>query len=154
MPRSQEPLPHRKLAFAAVSLQLILLALVFVIPFPRLFTMPEIVRYGVVALNIVGWTFVLLGFIGLGRSLTPLPFPRKYAMLQTSGIYRFSRHPIYGGVVLLALARSISSGSIVTAICALLLAGLLASKARWEESLLRLQYAGYDDYKRRTRMFF
>jgi protein-S-isoprenylcysteine O-methyltransferase Ste14 len=89
----------------------------------------------------------------LGRSLTPFPKPRADGELVTSGVYRHARHPIYGGVLLLALGWSLLHPSWVSGAATLLLLGLLELKSRYEERLLAEAYPGYRAYAARTRRF-
>jgi protein-S-isoprenylcysteine O-methyltransferase Ste14 len=49
---------------------------------------------------------LLLGrsLLDLGQNLTPLPHPRDDGQLVQTGIYGLVRHPLYSGVISLALA--------------------------------------------------
>jgi protein-S-isoprenylcysteine O-methyltransferase Ste14 len=68
----------------------------------------------------------------LGRSLSPLPKPPTASELKESGAYALVRHPIYGGILLLALAwaLALSPWALIPA-GALIIA--LAFKSRLEE---------------------
>jgi len=85
----------------------------------------------------------------LGESLTTLPAPRAGAALVQSGPYRWVRHPIYCGGLLL-----FGGLSLVFSVPALLLTGALAllwqRKASLEERLLVERYPNYASYRRRT----
>ena len=69
--------------------------------------LPFEVRLGIaVAIAVVGVTFDLLGLFAFRKARTtinPLK-PQKTSALVTSGIYRFSRNPMYVGLVGLLLA--------------------------------------------------
>ena len=65
------------------------------------------VAAGLVAL--VGLYLFLGGATGLGRQLTPFPKPIEQGDIKRGGVYGLVRHPIYGGVLLLALAWSLVS---------------------------------------------
>lgn len=87
----------------------------------------------------------------LGSSFTPFPKPVQGGVQKSAGPYRFVRHPIYMAVVVTLggwalLWQSAIAGALVVA-----LAVLLDFKARREEAWLETAYAGYGDYKRRTR---
>ncbi len=59
------------------------------------------------AADLVFWIGVALAVTAglvLGRSLTATPVPTERATLRTSGPYRWVRHPIYTGVLLIVLA--------------------------------------------------
>ncbi len=84
----------------------------------------------------------------LGRSLTPLPRPRGDALRET-GVYARARHPIYGGVLLVALGWSLARSP-----WALVPAGalwlLLQLKSEREELWLAECYPGYAAYRARV----
>jgi protein-S-isoprenylcysteine O-methyltransferase Ste14 len=89
----------------------------------------------------------------LGRNLTPFPRPRPGGELVMGGVYRHVRHPIYGGVLLLAGGWSLVHASWGTGAACLALLWLFERKARYEERLLRRAYPAYADYAARTRRF-
>jgi protein-S-isoprenylcysteine O-methyltransferase Ste14 len=93
------------------------------------------------------------GIRRLGSAASPFPRPVEDAAMREDGVYRLVRHPVYGGVLLLALAWSSwtspwALGS--TAVLALLFEG----KRRREEVWLREAYPGYDAYAERVRRRF
>ena len=73
--------------------------------------------------------------------------------LKTGGLYRLVRHPVYTGVMALAVGAALGSGSVAKALAAAALVGWFMLKARWEETRLRAAYPGYDDYAARTPRF-
>jgi protein-S-isoprenylcysteine O-methyltransferase Ste14 len=89
----------------------------------------------------------------LGRWITPMPRPPAQADLQQRGVYALVRHPIYGGVMLLALAWSLftSPWALLPTIA---LAGLLLMKSRLEEHWLGERFPDYPEYARRVRHRF
>jgi protein-S-isoprenylcysteine O-methyltransferase Ste14 len=93
------------------------------------------------------------GVGSLGRSITPLPRPPAQADLQQQGVYARVRHPIYGGVMLLALAWSLLS-SPWALLPTIALAALLLMKSHLEEHWLRERYPEYPEYARRVRHRF
>lgn len=99
---------------------------------------------------------VALGYRGirdLDRSLSPLPRPRDTAVLIQDGVYRRLRHPIYAGLILLALGWGLLTASWLSIGLAVALALLLDLKARREEVWLRERYPGYVGYAAHTRKF-
>ena len=46
----------------------------------------------------------------LGVNLTPLPKPRNSSSLVTGGIYRYCRHPMYGGLLMASAGLSVALG--------------------------------------------
>ena len=64
-------------------------------------------RVSGLALIVLGLVVAVFAAWNLGRSLTPLPYPKKDAELVTTGLFGYVRHPIYFGVILLAFGWSI-----------------------------------------------
>lgn len=95
--------------------------------------------------------FLLRGGVELGTNLTPLPHPKDDGKLVTSGIYKLVRHPIYSGVIFLAIAYSCWQWSLTHLIGAVLLLLFFDIKARKEESWLRIKFSDYDVYQTRVK---
>jgi protein-S-isoprenylcysteine O-methyltransferase Ste14 len=89
------------------------------------------------ALFVMAGVVFLAAAIALKPSLTVMPEPRENAPYITHGIYRSIRHPMYTGVLLLALAMVVSRWTPSALLVAVLLGAVLASKARYEDELLR-----------------
>ena len=87
-----------------------------------------------ILLLVAGAAVTLTGALTLGRSFTHFPRPRSSGRLHQRGIYRLVRHPVYGGVLLLALVFDL--------------------KSRREEIWLRERYPEYAAYAERTRSRF
>ena len=98
---------------------------------------------------VAGAALLVLGAVALGRSFTPLPRPRRSGRLRQHGIYRLVRHPVYGGVLLLALGWSLADAPLAL-IPTALLAVLFDLKSRREEAWLVERYPEYAAYSNRT----
>jgi protein-S-isoprenylcysteine O-methyltransferase Ste14 len=136
-----------------VLAQLALLAAVVLAPHGNLWRVPSLlVRVGTGA-ELLAIIVLLVAATALGRGLTASPLPSERAQLQTGGLYRLVRHPIYSALLLLAWARTLASGSgwVLGATTALLL--LLEGKARWEERLLARRFPAYAAYAAVTPRF-
>jgi protein-S-isoprenylcysteine O-methyltransferase Ste14 len=105
------------------------------------------------ALMLAGSILAVLAGLRLGRNLTPFPRPRPGGELVTRGVYRYARHPIYGGVLLVAGGWAIVHSSWGTGVAVLLLLWLFERKSRYEERLLSRAYPAYADYAASTRRF-
>lgn len=105
------------------------------------------------ALSLAGLVVLVTGLVNLGRSATALPLPVQDGELRSGGLYRYVRHPIYTGVLALAIGSAIPSGSVWIAVAAAALIGWLTAKARWEERHLMARYPGYAEYAARTPRF-
>jgi protein-S-isoprenylcysteine O-methyltransferase Ste14 len=102
----------------------------------------------------LGASLMIAGVRSLGSSLTPMPVPNADSELKMGGAYALVRHPIYGGVLLLALAWALllSPWALVPAVVVALFFSL---KARLEESYLVHRYGDeYRKYERRVRHRF
>lgn len=104
-------------------------------------------------LVVAGVVLATVGSVQLGRSISPLPFPRDGGALVATGIYSRIRHPIYAGVIAWAIGWPLMVASLEGLALAALLAAVLDLKARREEAWLRERYAGYALYAGRTRRF-
>jgi protein-S-isoprenylcysteine O-methyltransferase Ste14 len=69
------------------------------------------------------------------------------------GAYRLVRHPIYGGLILIALGWSLVS-SALTLVVTVALMLVLEMKSRLEESMLAQRFPEYDAYRQRVRWRF
>lgn len=107
-------------------------------------------------LTSLGWVVAALGValmiwasVTMGKSLTPFPRPKRGGELVVHGPFRYVRHPIYVGGVLVALGLSLVFSAYALVLTAALAAFWFA-KARLEERHLVERFPGYADYRRRT----
>jgi protein-S-isoprenylcysteine O-methyltransferase Ste14 len=111
-------------------------------------------RRGVGLLIAIGGQVLFIpGLAALGHSLTPFPKPLDHARLQVGGAYRFVRHPIYGGLILLGLGWCLLSSPLAL-VPTVALVLVLETKSRLEESMLEERFPEYDAYRRRVRWRF
>lgn len=103
-----------------------------------------------VVIAVAGLIVFGLGVVTLGRSLTPLPRPRLGVELRQRGIYKLARHPIYGGLLLLAAGWSLASAPLGL-VPTTLLAVIFDLKSRREEAWLASHYPEYASYRTATR---
>jgi protein-S-isoprenylcysteine O-methyltransferase Ste14 len=143
----------RVVGWIFVLVQLVLLGLVFLLPGGSDWTSPRWVSIAARILSLLGLAVVAVGLINLGRSATPLPTPVRGGALRSDGLYRYVRHPIYTGVMALAIGSAITSGSISIVAAASALVVWLGIKARWEERRLRARYPDYEAYASHTPRF-
>lgn len=108
--------------------------------------------------TLLGLAFMALGLLvaltaalGLGRALTPLPKPNEAGKLVASGIYRWVRHPIYTGILLMALGWAFYIEGLVTLWSVAVLAIFFDIKSRREEQWLLEKYPEYAAYQKKTR---
>lgn len=101
------------------------------------------------ALLVAGLLLFAGGSQRLGRQLTPFPRPRAAGGVKQGGAYRLVRHPIYGGVLLLAWAWALWS-SPWALLPALLALPFFAVKSLREEAWLCERYPEYAAYSERV----
>lgn len=140
-------------AYVLLGVQVLLLVAVFFLPAGTAWSTPHWLWLISKALWWIGAAILLAGFVNLGRSSTALPTPTPRGELRTSGLYRFVRHPIYTGLIAMAIGSAIPSGNPLSAIAVIALIAWLNLKARWEEARLTTRYPGYAEYAARTPRF-
>jgi protein-S-isoprenylcysteine O-methyltransferase Ste14 len=102
----------------------------------------------------IGLLIAIIGRLQLGRNWANLEdyqvLPGQ-SLIQT-GIYKYIRHPIYIGDVLLLLGLELALNSwLVLGVVVLFLYVIL--QARKEENILANAFPGYANYRKRTKMF-
>ncbi len=90
---------------------------------------------------------------GAGDSPNITPEPKTHVPLVQTGIYSRIRHPIYTGVICIALGAALAHGHPVVLVIALAFIPFFTYKSMFEERLLRQQYADYEAYMLHTGRF-
>ena len=147
-------MPDRTRGWMFVLAQAALLVLLVVLPGADHWPTPNAVRVLASILVVTGLALVLAASLRLGRALTPTPVPNGRGSLQTGGLYRFMRHPIYTGVLVVAMGLVIGSGNVLVLLIGVVTVAFFDRKARWEESQLLAAFPDYAAYVRRTARFF
>jgi protein-S-isoprenylcysteine O-methyltransferase Ste14 len=111
----------------------------------------QIVAGGI--LMVTGLLVVWIAIGDLGSSLSPTPRPRSDGQLVIKGIYSRIRHPIYAGIIELAIGWAGVTGSGWAFLTSLVLAVWLDLKSRREEAWLIERYPEYAAYRDRTPRF-
>lgn len=144
---------NRRIGWAFVVIQMTLIAAVVVSGPDNHWSVPAWLRVMSWALFGLGFAIMAIAALGLGLSLTATPVPKDSGQLKTKGLYRFSRHPIYTGLLAVLAAVTVRSGSWWTVAAALVTLGFFHTKARWEEEQLASRYPGYEAYAVQTPRF-
>jgi protein-S-isoprenylcysteine O-methyltransferase Ste14 len=151
---SSPSIGDRRIAQLLVLGQFVLLALIIFLPGSDSWAVPSPVAGAAQVAETIGIIIMVVAATALGRGLTATPLPNAHAQLRTGGLYRYVRHPIYTGLLLFAVARTLASGSAWTASACLALVLLINVKAHWEERHLVKRFPGYAAYASRTSRFF
>lgn len=105
------------------------------------------VRQVAAAVSALGGLSLFAGAAGgLGKQITPFPKPVEEGSLKRGGAYGLVRHPMYGGVLLLALAWSLLSSPLALAPWTAA-AVFLDAKRRREEAWLVEAHPDYEEYR-------
>lgn len=124
-------------------------AVVFFNRGPLLFSSPE-ARTAGTALCALGLLLMLVAFVSLRAVIQIAPEPKPNGQLVTSGVYRWLRHPIYTGMLVIIVGLFLRRPTIALAIAAAIAIAFLLLKTRFEEALLTARYPEYAAYRKRT----
>lgn len=107
-----------------------------------------------IVLFLVGQGMAVAAVLKMRQYISAHPAPAPGASLLNSGIYGLVRHPMYGGVLLVAAAISLFDINWIGLALVGVLAGVFHGKATYEETLLDKAFLGYDAYRKQvTRRF-
>jgi protein-S-isoprenylcysteine O-methyltransferase Ste14 len=96
--------------------------------------------------GILAIVFLGRSLFDLGQNLTPLPHPRDEGQLVTTGVYGLVRHPMYGGVIYLALSYASWQMSWIHLVGSIILFVFFDAKSRKEEFWLTEKFLYYSNY--------
>jgi protein-S-isoprenylcysteine O-methyltransferase Ste14 len=143
----------RTIVWTLVAIQGLLLLGVFVGPNTPALRAPEALRVAGQFIQAIGVALIVISAIELGRRLTAHPTPNGRGSLRRSGLYRFVRHPMYTGVMAMAIGSSLTNSSVVRGASTGMLVLLFAIKARFEELSLVAHFTEYSSYASTTGRF-
>ena len=102
----------------------------------------------------VGFLIIIISFIilfvaikDLGRNLSPFPRPINKSNLVTTGIYRFTRHPMYYSLIFISIGVFITKLTIYYLFLSISLALIIKFKITLEEQYLNNKFKNYLLYK-------
>lgn len=98
--------------------------------------------------KIVGFFIIAISIFQLRKQLSPFPSPREGGKLIISGIFKYIRHPIYSGLLLLFFGFAFYQGSFYKMIIAFLLLILFYYKSIYEEKQLSHKFKNYVNYRK------
>ena len=103
---------------------------------------------------LVGFLIIIISFIilivaikDLGGNLSPFPKPINNSNLVTTGIYRFTRHPMYYSLIFISFGVFIIKLSIYYLFLSISLALIIKFKIALEEQYLNNKFENYLLYK-------
>ena len=140
-------------AWGLVAVQAALIIVILVVPVGDAWPLTPVVAAGSTALTWAGIGLLVWAIAVFGRGVTPSPLPSQKAQLRTRGPYRWIRHPMYTGVIMLMTGAMLDRRSWLAAILWVILVGFLVAKARWEEQRLVETYPDYAEYRETVSAF-
>ena len=96
---------------------------------------------------IIAFIILLFAIKDIGRNLSPLPRPIKNSNLVTTGIYRFTRHPMYYSLIFISFGVFITKLSIYYLFLSISLGLIIKFKIALEEQYLKIKFKNYLIYK-------
>ena len=105
------------------------------------------------ALSLLSVTILILSFLRLADSVR-MGLPRESTTLITTGIYAYSRNPMYIGVYLLLIASCLYTPNPINLLCALVSIWVHHRIVLAEEKFLADRFGtAWEDYKKRVRRY-
>ena len=101
---------------------------------------------------IIAFIIMLVSIKDLGRNLSPFPRPIKNSNLVTTGIYRFTRHPMYYSLIFISIGVFIIKLSIYYLFLTISLASIIKFKIALEEKYLMNKFKNYLLYKNEVKV--
>ena len=144
--------------FLKAVYEIILVFLQFFIIFLHFFQWEFIPQKQIIQVStlsyLVGFLIIIMAFIillvaikDLGTNLSPFPRPINNSNLVTSGIYRFTRHPMYYSLILISFGVFITKLSIYYLFLSISLGLIIKFKIALEEQYLNNKFKNYLLYK-------
>jgi len=96
---------------------------------------------------IIAFAILLVAIKDLGKNLSPFPRPINNSDLVTTGIYRFTRHPMYYSLIFISIGVFIIKLSIYYLFLTISLALIIKFKIALEEKYLMNKFKNYLLYK-------
>ena len=144
--------------FLKAAYEVLLVFLQFFIIFLHFFQWEFIPQKQIIQVStlsyLVGFLIIIIAFIillvaikDLGRNLSPFPRPINNSNLITTGIYRFTRHPMYYSLIFISFGVFITKLSIYYLFLSISLALIIKLKIALEEYYLNNKFKNYLLYK-------
>ena len=134
-----------------VFLQFSIIALHFfqweLLPKKQIIQVTPISYFMGILIIIIAFIIMLVAVKDLGRNLSPFPRPITNSNLVTTGIYRFTRHPMYYSLIFISFGFFITNLSTYYLCLSISLALIIKFKIVIEEHYLNNKFKNYLFYK-------
>ena len=101
---------------------------------------------------LIAFIIMLVSIKDLGKNLSPFPRPINNSNLVTTGIYRFTRHPMYYSLIFISIGFFIIKLSIYYLFLTISLALIIKFKIALEEKYLMNKFKNYLLYKNEVKV--
>ncbi len=101
---------------------------------------------------LIAFIVMLVSIKDLGKNLSPFPRPINNSNLVTTGIYRFTRHPMYYSLIFISIGFFIIKLSIYYLFLTISLALIIKFKIALEEKYLINKFKNYLLYKNEVKV--
>ena len=101
---------------------------------------------------IIALIIMLVSIKDLGKNLSPFPRPINNSNLVTTGIYRFTRHPMYYSLIFISIGFFVIKLSIYYLFLTISLALIIKFKIALEEKYLMNKFKNYLLYKNEVKV--
>lgn len=146
--------PKEKWDIALYSLLMISLFLILIVAGLDfrfgLSDIPEIISFGAFGLVIIGLGIYFL-VMRENSYLSKIVEVQEDQQVISTGPYKYVRHPLYSGNSILVIGLSLSLGSLIALIPALVFIVSMMARLLFEEKTLSVELQGYAEYKKKVR---
>lgn len=91
-----------------------------------------------VPIVVIGVLTALIALLQLNTNLSPFPTPKPNTTLIKNGVFKYIRHPIYSGIILITFGYGVYQNSLYKIIISILLFVLFYFKSSYEEKRLQI----------------
>jgi len=119
---------------------------------PQNLTLFSVLSIVGLALFIIGLSIMIVGQVTLRRNYSGTVAIRANHQLITHGIYRFTRNPMYLGLIMVVIGIPVYAASLYGFLTSLILNPIILNRIRLEEKLLTEEFQdAYQKYRETTK---
>jgi protein-S-isoprenylcysteine O-methyltransferase Ste14 len=116
-----------------------------------IFPQSAVLGWAAAVLSVIGVGFAIWARVHLGRNWSPRPAVKEHHELITTGPYAYVRHPIYTGLILMALGMALTGSIWGIGVFIIASFTLILRIGKEEKIMLELFPNEYSEYQKRTK---